>query len=320
MNGFPGSGETSSRRGVAASALMAVEPCYTECGEGPSRSPGTSRPDLSVTLVVPSAHCPREEDLMRCLTIGPLVLSCLLASQSLAAADPPPASVRFAPFGPGNGMIAVAIDPGSGTLFAGFDMGGLFRSTDGGRSWAWSGQGLGTGRRIPLVAVGASGEVYAVAESRPNLEVFGSFDRGGTWTLLSVLPPPKNILLRQGRLVPGGEPGSLYLALQHDLWKSEDRGGHWWRILEVKIGIASVVAGPPGSREVYVGTIDCQTTVLRSADGGETWKELPNGLPDGGVSNLALSPGPAGQPSKIYVGTKNGLFESADEGATWRQP
>jgi hypothetical protein len=108
---------------------------------------------------------------MRSPALRPLVLSCLLASfPGLAAAGAAPAGVHFAPFGPGNGEIALAADPASGTLYAGFQVGGLFRSVDGGRSWAWSGRGLGK-QGIKAVAVGAAGEVYAAIEVRGRLEI-----------------------------------------------------------------------------------------------------------------------------------------------------
>lgn len=256
---------------------------------------------------------------MRCLAFCLLILS-LLTTVQRAAAGTAPAGARFSPFGPGNGAVAVAVDPGSGVLYAGFELGGLFRSADGGRSWAWSGKGLGH-RRIKAVTVGLAGEIYAVAESRPSFEIVGSFDRGASWALLSTLPRPEGVSVRPGALVPGGEPGSLYLALARELWKSEDRGRRWSRVLQARSGLNAVAAGRRGSREVYVGTAEPGARVLRSADGGSTWRELRNGLPAGAVTGLALSPGAAGQPAKIYAGIgRSGLFASRDGGETWWQP
>lgn len=250
---------------------------------------------------------------MRVPALRLLVLLCLVTAPALAA------GARFAPFGPGNGVVAVEVDPSSGILYAGFDLGGLFRSTDGGRSWAWSGTGLGN-RRIKVVAVSAPGELYAVAETHSKFEIFGSVDQGGSWSLLSSLPRIQSVILQQGALVPGSEPGTLYFSASRELWKSEDRGRSWSRLLQSKSWFNMVAAGPPGSREVYAGTAEPGARVLRSVDGGATWTELP-GLPSGSVTGLALAPGAAGKPLKIYAGVgRSGLFESTDEGATWRQP
>jgi photosystem II stability/assembly factor-like uncharacterized protein len=251
---------------------------------------------------------------MRASALRLLVLLCLFTAPALTAAG-----ARFAPFGPGNGVVAVVVDPGSGTLYAGFDLGGLFRSTDGGRSWAWSGKGLGN-RRIKAVAVSAPGELYAVAETQSRFEFLGSVDHGGSWSLLGSLPRIRSLILQQGALVPGGEPGTLYFLASRELWKSEDRGRHWSRILQSKSWFNAVAAGPPGSREVYAGTAEPGARVLRSVDGGATWTEL-QGLPSGSVTGLALAPGTAGQTAKVYAGIgRSGLFESTDGGATWRQP
>lgn len=253
---------------------------------------------------------------MRCFAICSFALSLLVAVQSPAAAEGSPAGAGFAPFGPGNGRIAVAFDPSSQTLFAGFDMGGLFRSADGGRTWAWSGRGLGR-RAIRAIAVGASGEMYAGAESSSSIEILGSSDHGATWSPLGRLSRPwGGASLRPGKLVLGSEPGSLYLAIGRELWKSKDRGRRWSLILTAKGGLTAAVIGPSG--EVYVGSTEPGARIWRSAEGGTSWEELY--APAGGVNVLALAPGTAGRPTKIYAGIgRSGLFESTDGGKLWQQ-
>jgi len=253
-----------------------------------------------------------------------LVALCLLPSQGLAATGTAPADAHFAPFGPGNGLIAWAADPAAGALYAGFEYGGLSRSSDGGRSWTWSGQGLG-GKRgfqraIQVVAVGLAGEVYAATKAGRRIDVMGSFDRGASWSPMGSLPCPDNMVLRQGALAPGGEPGVLYFAVSGELWKSADQGRSWSPVLQTKSGISAVVAGPGGTREVYVATLRCAGQVLRSTDGGATWTELQHGLPALPVTGLAIAPGTAGRPATIYAGiSRNGLYASTDGGAAWRQ-
>jgi photosystem II stability/assembly factor-like uncharacterized protein len=246
-----------------------------------------------------------------------LLLFCLAASQAFAAPGVPTADARFAPFGPGNGVMAVAFDPGSGVLYAGFHLGGVYRSADQGRSWTWSGQGLGH-RMIQVLAVAAPGEIYAATKLDKRLEVLGSFDHGATWSVLGSVPSPDSLFLRQGALVAGGEPGVLYFAVSRELWKSSDRGRTWTRLLQSKSWFNKVFA-LQGSREVYAGTADPGARVLRSADAGETWTEIYPPAP-GAVTGLAVTPGAAGRPAAIYLGVGwNGLFVSKDGGRLWGQ-
>jgi len=248
-----------------------------------------------------------------------LAISCLFTVLGLAAAGAAPPKAGFTLFGPGNGEIyGVVVDPAApATLYAVFEHGGVFRSADGGRSWAASGQGLER-RRIERITADASGTIYAAARSGSRIEILGSQDHGGTWSPLGSLPRSGDSSLLPRAFLPGGEPGTLYLGVARDLWKSADRGAHWSRVLEAPTLLNTVAAGPAGSPDVYVGTADPGARLLRSADGGATWTAIQDGLPAGAVTALAVAPG---RPEKIYAGIgARGLFASEDRGATWRQP
>jgi photosystem II stability/assembly factor-like uncharacterized protein len=65
----------------------------------------------------------------------------------------------------------------------------------------------------------------------------------------------------------------------------------------------------PLNQNIYAGTND--HGVYYSTDNGTTWSERNNGLGDQTVYSLAS------HGSKIYAGTYNGLFVSADGGASW---
>lgn len=245
----------------------------------------------------------------------------LLVILGTSASGAPPAAPYSSAFGPANGWItSLVTDPDSGSLYASFEIGGVFQSADQGRSWSWCGRGLGK-RRVLAVALDPSGELLAAGETeKGSVEILGSLDRGKTWTPRGSLHYAADHFLRRLALVPMGGSGTLYLAAARELWKSEDRGRHWARVLQATTYLNAIAATSGGS-EIFVGTAGPGARVLRSTDGGITWKDLQGGLPfsvGDSVTSLAVS---SSQPPKVYAGIgKHGLFESTDMGETWRQP
>src|SRR5436309_13988545 len=62
-----------------------------------------------------------------------------------------------------------------------------------------------------------------------------------------------------------------------------------------------------------------ESGIWRSADGGDTWKKLAGGLPDGIVGNVAVAVSPA-RPDRLWATVeskeKGGVYRSDDRGAT----
>ena len=96
--------------------------------------------------------------------------------------------------------------------------------------------------------------------------------------------------------------------------------------------VPSVEAGPEASGRVLVLAVSPafasdQTVfagtehagVLKSTDGGRTWKQVNQGIYDGNVPAIAVSPG-FGADRTVFAGTRTqGLFLSTDGGETWSQ-
>jgi len=82
-------------------------------------------------------------------------------------------------------------------------------------------------------------------------------------------------------------------------------------------GAMCVAVDPHDPRRVYVGTFD--NGVYRTLDGGETWDQVSDGIPDRRVLSVAVSPARrvSGR-SAVYVGTEpSNLYRSEDDGRTW---
>jgi photosystem II stability/assembly factor-like uncharacterized protein len=177
---------------------------------------------------------------------------------------------------------------------------GVYRSTDGGRTWAHA--GLRDSQQIARILVhpGDPDLVYAAALGHPygpNAErgVFRSKDGGAHW---------ENVLGRDddtGGVDLAFEPGNprvLYAAL----WQTRRPP---WNIYPPSNG--------PGSG------------LWKSTDGGDSWQELTrNGLPPHpGRIGIAVAPT---APQRVYLvvddgagGTAGGLYRSDDGGAHFRR-
>ncbi|HET7434646.1 MAG TPA: hypothetical protein VFN10_08045 [Thermoanaerobaculia bacterium] len=173
---------------------------------------------------------------------------------------------------------------------------GMFKSADGGKTWAQS--GLADSQQIARILIHPSNPdvVYVAALGHPygpNAErgVFRSRDGGKSW---------QRILSRNNDSDTGaidmtfepGNPNVLYAAL----WQTRRTP---WSVYPPSNG--------PGSG------------LFKSTDGGDTWKEIKgNGFPEKpGRLGIAIS---AAQPNRVYViadAPEGGLYRSDDAGATW---
>jgi photosystem II stability/assembly factor-like uncharacterized protein len=173
---------------------------------------------------------------------------------------------------------------------------GVYKSTDGGKTWAFT--GLGDSQQIGRILVhpGDPNLVYVAALGHPygpNAErgVFRSRDGGAHWQ--KVLGKDDDTGAIQLAFQPES-PSVIYAALWQTrrppwnvyppssgpgsgLYKTEDGGDHWTQIVEHgfpqhvgRIGIAISAAAP---RRVYALVDGEQGGLYRSDDGGANWKQ-----------------------------------------------
>ncbi|MDW8214276.1 MAG: hypothetical protein RMJ55_12020 [Roseiflexaceae bacterium] len=121
-------------------------------------------------------------------------------------------------------------------------------------------------------------------------------------------------------------PTTLYAGTGDGVYKSED-GGVTWRIAGSGLSPRSLVVDPATPTTLYAGEYsrlysregelrDEWRGVLKSEDGGATWRVMNNGLgerPE--VDALALDPMNS---QIVYAGTRRGIYRSDDGGANWR--
>jgi photosystem II stability/assembly factor-like uncharacterized protein len=127
-------------------------------------------------------------------------------------------------------------------------------------------------------------------------------------------------------------PDQLFLQHHWGVYRSDD-DGHTWndigKALPSDFGFP-VVVHPHRPGTAYVFPLrgdfdripaDAKCRVYRTTDAGESWEELSDGLPDEPTYFSVLRDAMCaddGDPAGLYVGTRTGeVFASADEGETW---
>jgi photosystem II stability/assembly factor-like uncharacterized protein len=220
--------------------------------------------------------------------------------------------------GPAQGIVnTVAVDPLiPGTLYAGTDQAGVFKSTDGGETWVAVNTGL-PALRIWKIAIDPqlSSTLYVTVLGGG---IFKSFDGGDNWSEAHTGIPPS---ARGGVLaldIDPQTPTTLYAGTNGDnLFKTTDGGNSWSR--SGPMNTQAIAIDPQAPSTVYAGT-DLQ--LFKTTDAGVHWTTLQTGLRATWVSALLAHPRAA---NTIYLGTRSyetsppyrQLLKSADGGDNW---
>ncbi len=225
--------------------------------------------------------------------------------------------------------------------------GGVWRTVDGGSNWQpMSDKDFKTG------SVGAVG----IAESDPNViyagmgeapirgnvshgdGVYKSTDGGKTWKNVGL----KNTYQISRVRVHPKNPDVVYVAALGHVWgtnpdrgifRTSNGGRTWEKVLFVseKTGASDLCMDPNNPRILYAGlwqvsrkpwTLESggsEGGLYRSLDGGDTWKKLAGGLPEGVVGNVGVAISGA-RPDRIWTiieAEKGGVYRSDDGGEKW---
>ncbi|MFT7198012.1 MAG: photosystem II stability/assembly factor-like uncharacterized protein [Marinoscillum sp.] len=233
-------------------------------------------------------------------------------------------------------------------IYVGTASGGLWKSENGGISWAATFDSKTTGS-VGAVAIQQSNPSVlwvGTGEGNPRNSLNGgdgiykSLDAGRTWTKMG-LEKTRNI---HRIIIDPSNPNTVYVAAIGSPWgihpergvfKTTDGGKTWKKILYVndKTGAAEMVIDPQNPnklvvamwehyRQPYFFTSGGEGSGLYiTYDGGENWskKTKEDGLPEGNLGRIGLAIAPS-DPNIIYAlieAKKNGLYKSTDGGFKW---
>lgn len=242
------------------------------------------------------------------LSIPLLTIFCLAASTS----DSP---FKLSGIGGAGGIHCVTISPHDPNfmLFAS-DMGGAYRSVDGGKSWQLIhlSNGLSRMQFSPQPAYLASGRVYWVSGFRG---ICVSDDKGKTWKKFPKGPweqphpelakDKKNNNIQYITVIPDGKE-TLLVSTVKGLWKGQ--AGHWEQISDEDGGPVLV------DGNLLIAALG-KGQVMISHDNGVTWSQC-SPLP-GPISALDSASDVAGNSLTVAAVVGHGLFRSEDLGQTW---
>ncbi len=181
----------------------------------------------------------------------------------------------------------------------------IFRSTNGGTSWAACDSGL-TNPNITVIATDGS-NLFAGSNGQG---VFFSKDSGTTWNQLSATVFPTQY---SGKPVWVSafafDDSNIFIGTYGSgLWRLKKEGANWTSSsLSLRDAYVHALA-ISGSRIFAANGND---GVYVSNDGGTSWNPSNNGL--GNVYARCISV----TDSTIFVGMDNGVFLSTNDGATW---
>jgi photosystem II stability/assembly factor-like uncharacterized protein len=170
---------------------------------------------------------------------------------------------------------------------------------------------------------------------------YKSTDAGDNWTKMGGLDSTEHISRiiidpANNNTIYVAAPGPLWSDSKHrGLYKSTDGGKTFQKILYIneKAGCAEVAIDPTNSNIIYASTWEFRRTpysfnsggpgsgFYKSMDGGKTWKEITNGLPEKPLGRIAFAVSPS-EPNKLIAiveSKKTGLYISNNGGEEWKR-
>jgi photosystem II stability/assembly factor-like uncharacterized protein len=237
------------------------------------------------------------------------------------------------------------------TFYIGVCNGGVWKTTDAGRTWTPIFDSQPTGSIGSLVVAPSDSNVLYVGSGeglgRPDLSVgdgvYKSTDAGKTWTHLG---------LRDGQQIPNiavdpANPDRLFVAVaghpygpneERGIFRSTDGGRSFQKVLfkDPNIGGNDVDIDPANPSIVYATLWEERQGpwenaqwrgtgggIYKSTDGGSTWKQLTSGLPQNGAitqANLAIAPSDSQRVyAAVAVNAATSFYRSDNAGETWTQ-
>ena len=198
-----------------------------------------------------------------------------------------------------------------------------------GSNGTWRGDVPRQGQPVQCVAVDPSSKERVYCGTFRN-GVYRSDDAGANWRPCKGLPNQNVMALATADSGHAGRPALLYAGTEPSAIYQSSDGGDSWHPLPGLLSVASAGGWsfPPRPETHHVRQIlsdPCFSgrlhvaieagALLRSEDGGETWRDrVPGGPRD--THTLAAH---RNAPGRLYSAAGDGYFESLDDGDTWRR-
>ncbi len=254
------------------------------------------------------------------------------------------------PFRGGRSAAVVGVSGEPNLFYFGSTGGGIWRTTDGARTWENISDGF-FGGSIGAISIANSdhnilfaggGEKTLRGNVSSGSGIWKSVDAGKTWKSMGLEKsrhiPRISIHPTNPEIVYAAVLGNIYKPTQErGIYKSTDGGLTWKRKLFVneQAGAVDLIMDPNNPRILYASTWRVQRTpyslssggegsaLWKSTDSGETWKEISKnkGFPEDtlGIMGITVSPVNSNRVWAIVENKeKGGVYRSEDGGASWK--
>lgn len=237
-------------------------------------------------------------------------------------------------------------------FYIGVNNGGVWKTTDFGRTWAPIFDAEPTGSIGDVAVAPSDPNIVYVASGegiqRPDLSVgdgiYKSTDAGKSWIHLGLGAGQQ----MGGLAIDPHDPNRIFVAVlghpygpnaERGVYRSIDGGKNWEKVLykDENTGAVQVTIDPVNPQIVYAdlwagrqgpwenGAWNGPNSGLfKSTDGGSTWHQLTQGLPTPaqGLSRIGFCVAPS-DPSRLYAtveaGAYGGIYRSDDGGESWKK-
>ncbi len=254
------------------------------------------------------------------------------------------------PFRGGRTVGATGVPGQPNVFYIGVNNGGVWKTTDYGRTWTPIFDDQPTGSIGALAVAPSKPDVIYVGSGeglqRPDLSVgdgvYKSTDGGKTW---------QHMGLRDGQQIPAilvdpHDPDRVFVAVlghpyganpERGVFRSTDGGKSWEKVLykDENTGAVALAFDPTDARTIYAALWAARqgpwengawqgsgSGLYKSTDGGTTWRPLTKGLPtvEQGLGRIGIGIAPS-DGKRIYAlvdaRQEGGLYRSDDAGESW---
>jgi photosystem II stability/assembly factor-like uncharacterized protein len=204
---------------------------------------------------------------------------------------------------------------------------GLYKTTDGGKTWAQS-LFINEDTGVTDVAIDPQSPMtlYAAAYQRrrtafgfngggPSSGLYKTVDGGATWTKLTK-DLPEGVTGRIGIDIYRGNPNIVYAIIENakgGVFRSEDRGATWKKMSDVNsrpMYYSQIRIDPNNDQRIW----QLAAPMFVSEDGGKTWQTNTVTRIHGDYHAMWINPANS---NHMITGSDGGIHISYDRGRTW---